>query len=476
MTHKPILIQDIALIFSHKICFSAFTTTLSHGQRIGIIGRNGSGKSMLLKMLSRHIEPSEGVIKIPEDVCIGYIPQVIETFDNYSGGERLNRELTEALVVDPNLLLLDEPTNHLDVDHRKSLIRLLKRFDGTLIIVSHDVDLLDQVVDVLWHIDHGNIHEFVGSYADYMREIHVQRKHIEEELAFLDKRKKDIHDSLMKEQERAKKSRGQGEKNIKQRKWPTIVSGAKARRGEETSGRKKSSLREKNQELSEKLSGLYLPEIIIPIFSLTSADMGERVIVSINEGSVGYENPFLENLNLSLASRDRIAICGNNGSGKSTLIKAILSDPKVIKSGTWHIPKPENVGYLDQFYHTLDLHKTVLETILDLRPAWPHEEVRKHLNDFLFRKNEEVNAHVSTLSGGEKARLSLAQIAAKTPKLLILDEMTNNLDLETRDHIIQVLKMYPAAMILISHDENFLKQVNVDQFYQIKEGTLVLEG
>jgi ATPase subunit of ABC transporter with duplicated ATPase domains len=107
---------------------------------------------------------------------------------------------------------------------------------------------------------------------------------------------------------------------------------------------------------------------------------------------------------------------------------------------------------------------------LDL--TWSHAEIRRHLNDFLFRKNEEVNALVSTLSGGEKARLSLVQIAVKTPKLLILDEITNSLDLETRDHVIQVLKNYPGVMVVISHDEDFLKAIHVSVFYGIENKIL----
>ncbi|MBI6545759.1 MAG: ABC-F family ATP-binding cassette domain-containing protein [Cyanobacteria bacterium NC_groundwater_1444_Ag_S-0.65um_54_12] len=107
-----------------------------------------------------------------------------------------------------------------------------------------------------------------------------------------------------------------------------------------------------------------------------------------------------------------------------------------------------------------------METIHDLVPTWPYVEIRRHLNDFLFRKNEEINAPVSKLSGGERARLSLAQIAAKTPKLLLLDEITNNLDLETRNHIIQILGEYPGAMIVISHDADFLKAIGITCFYR----------
>ncbi len=136
--------------------------------------------------------------------------------------------------------------------------------------------------------------------------------------------------------------------------------------------------------------------------------------------------------------------------------------------------KNEYIGYLDQHYTTLDPNKTVFEMISELVPHWPHSEIRRHLNDFLFRKSEEVNASVSSLSGGEKARLSLAQIAAKTPKLLILDEVTNNLDLESKNHIIQVLISFPGAMIIISHDSDFLEEIGISDYYQIHDNLLNL--
>lgn len=132
-------------------------------------------------------------------------------------------------------------------------------------------------------------------------------------------------------------------------------------------------------------------------------------------------------------------------------------------------PKIVDIGYLDQHYGTLSSEKTVLETIATLMTNWSHIEVRRHLNDFLFRKNEEVCASVAQLSGGEKVRLSLAQIAAKTPKLLILDEITNNLDLETKQHVIEVLKNYPGAMIVISHDADFLEEMRISEVVDIEK-------
>jgi ATPase subunit of ABC transporter with duplicated ATPase domains len=463
MTHKPIQIKDFDLSFPHKTCFENFNYQISYGSRIAIIGRNGSGKSSLLKMVPAICA---------EDVVVGYVPQVIIEHTNLSGGQRLNKAVTEALSLDPNVLLLDEPTNHLDNRNRKSLIRMLQNYPGTLIVVSHDKELLHHCTDTLWHIDNDKVHIFSGNYDDYMREIKLKRASIERELEILSRQKKDMHHKLMQEQQRAAKSKAKGEKKIENRKWLKMVGDLKGMKAEKSQGKKLKNIDETKNDLSNKLADLRLPEIIIHKFSIEDSDSGRGVVIQISNGSVGYSQvqPILSGISLSLQGGERIAITGDNGSGKSTLIKAILGDKSVCKTGEWHVIKREDVGYLDQHYGTLYPDKTVLETIADLVPDWSHAEIRRHLNDFLFRKNEEVNAIVSTLSGGEKARLSLAQIAAKTPKLLILDEITNNLDLETKEHVAHVLKAYPGAMIVISHDADFLEEIRVNSYFKISDG------
>ncbi len=469
MIHKPIQLIDISLLLPHKTCFEDFTAVVPYGSRIAIIGRNGSGKTTLLKILQGLSNTSSGKVIIPEDVRIGHVPQVAEGFDSLSGGQRFNAAMTKSIAVDPNVLLLDEPTNHLDKRNRKSLMHMLNAFPGTLIIISHDPELLRNCIDTIWHIDCGKIHVFSGKYDDYMQEIRIKRASIERELSRVTRQKKSMHEALMVEQERARKSAARGRKSISERKWPTVVSGAKATRAEETSGRKRADISNRKQDLIYELAELRLPEIILPKFSLDSAELGKGIVVSITGGSVGYEDnfPITQGINLSVKVGDRLAVTGDNGSGKSTLIKAIIGRKDTIKLGNWYVPKIQDIGYLDQNYDTLNPNKSVLESIAELIPNWTHAEIRCHLNDFLFRKNEEVNVLVANLSGGEKVRLSLAQIAAVTPKLLVLDEITNNLDLETRAHVIEVLKRYPGAMIVISHDEDFLTAINIDEYHAI---------
>lgn len=180
--HKPIQFKNIGLSFSHKTCFTAFNGQICYGDRIAIIGRNGVGKSSLLKMLQGAVTPGEGDIRYPVDLCVGYLPQVIQDFPELSGGQRLNKNLTDILALHPDLLLLDEPTNHLDSTNRRSLMRFLKHYQGSLVIVSHDLELISQTTDILWHIDGEQVTTFYGSYDDYQQEKNIKLDAIGQEL------------------------------------------------------------------------------------------------------------------------------------------------------------------------------------------------------------------------------------------------------------------------------------------------------
>ncbi|MBS0286748.1 MAG: ABC-F family ATP-binding cassette domain-containing protein [Proteobacteria bacterium] len=474
MHHSPILLKDLSLCFSHKTCFEGFSATVPYGSKIAIIGQNGQGKSTLLNCVQGLKTLITGVVNIPQDICLGVVPQIIEGITTLSGAERFHQALTRALSVNPNVLLLDEPTNHLDTQNRAALLRMLRSFDGTLILVTHDPHLLNQCVDTLWHIDNGIINIFTGNYTDYQRELAQQRSCLEKEIGQLTQNKKQLHQALMQEQVRAKKSREKGQKSITQRKWPTIVSNAKANRAANTAGVKRAQIATKKQDCLNQLAELSLPEIIKPSFSLDAAKIKDKCLLSISNASIGFQNkPLIQSVSLSVFSSSRIALLGQNGCGKSTLMKAILGRRDIITTGYWQRPNAQEIGFLDQHYGTLERDKTALACLQALAPNWPYKALRLHLTDFLFKKNEEVEAKVAQLSGGEKARLSLAMIGAKTPPLLLLDEITNNLDMQTKEHVIQVLQSYPGAMIVISHDEAFLKAINITEYYIIQHNSLV---
>jgi ATPase subunit of ABC transporter with duplicated ATPase domains len=349
-------------------------------------------------------------------------------------------------------------------------MQLLKNNLSTQIVASHDIELLDNCFNILWHIHDSKISIYNGKYSVYRDYLIEEKNKLNNDIIRLKRARKEQHESLMQEQKRAKSSREQGEKHIRERKWPTITSGAKARRAGTTAGKNNAYLNQIKSDISQKLDGLWQPEEINYSFELNTKYIS-KAIVTINAGSCSYEinKPILKQINLNIFGNERVAIVGANGSGKSTLIKAIMNDKKISREGEWLIPNLCDVAYLDQHYNNLPKMQTIAQYISSLMPFWNQAELRTFLNKFLFRKNEEVNNYIKFLSGGELVRLSLAVIALKTPKLLILDEITNNIDLTTREHIIQVLNSYPGAMMVISHDTNFLQEIKITANYDVSK-------
>ena len=468
--HKPIQIKHLSFSLPNKTCFSDFSTDIHYGDKIAIIGRNGSGKTTLLNMILGNIEPTDGEVRLPSDIQYSYIPQFITEYNNLSGGEIFNKALGRAIAEKPDLLILDEPTNNLDRKSRKGLMQMIKNYLGTVIVVSHDTELIRNCINTLWHIDNEKIQIFTGSYDDYMQTKFNHKLSIERKLLQLRKHKVEMHEKLMDAQVRIAKSKEHGKKNIANNKLSKMAAHAKINKADKFQGKSLQNISYTKQTLTSQLEELNLPENILPKFNIATqkSDIGYPII-KIRKGAIGYnpDNMIVSNINFTLYSRDRLAIIGNNGSGKSTFIKAILNAPSVYKTGEWDINLYYKIAYFDQHYTSLDNHLTVLEYIAQLIPHWTHQEIRKYLHDFLFRKNEEVNKLIANLSGGEKARVLLAYIAIANPDVLILDEITNNIDLETKEHIINVIKNYLGTVIVISHDEDFLKAIGINSRYEI---------
>lgn len=468
---KIITINELNLQFGAKELITNFSQNIYAHERIAIIGRNGSGKSSLLKILAQEIH--DNAVQLQSGLQLAYVPQLSDNNSTQSGGERFNSNLSQALASYPDVLLLDEPTNHLDQHNRKSLIKLLHHFSGSLIIVSHDLELLNNCVDTLWHINHGRVTVFNGKYSDYLHEQQLKQQNLLTQVAELKQQQRTSHQNLMQEQQRAKNSRQKGEKSIINRKWPTITSQAKARRAEMTAGQKQRQMREQREDVNTQLADIFVHEEIVPRFNLTH-QATRRSIVQLNQVSIGYDtdNPLLQNVNLQISGNDKIVLLGANGSGKSSLFKALLQNKHLIITGEIIAPELSKIGYLDQHYANLAPELSAVEIIADIAPQWTTAEIRNHLNSFLLRKNEEVLIPCKYLSGGELVRLSLATIAANPPVLLLLDEITNNLDIETKQHVLTVLNNYPGAYLLICHEEEFVKQLALDYVYQIKNGIL----
>lgn len=465
----PIILRDVALFFPHKICFEHVSTVLEPGARVGITGPNGSGKSTLLNMLRGVVPCSEGRIDVPPAVHMAHVPQVVDfdlekapepddSEDSLSGGQRLYRAIGAALAGDPDVLLLDEPTNHLDARHRVGLLRLLERFRGTLVVVSHDETLLRRM-QVLWRLRDGTLTVFPGNLDDCLREERVRRRQLDAEDAALRRERKNVRAALQQEQQRRASSARKGKKKFADDKMQATA----ARNRAEKNGSER-RLRERRDRVDAAGRDLRLPETLNLRFQLC----GERErgnVLTITDGSLTYAgapSPVLQHLFLTLTGGERLAVHGDNGSGKTTLLRGILEDPALERRGFWSTPSLKHIGYLDQHYAVLgDQRRSVLDVLRETLPDWDAAQLRRWLNDFLFRKNEEVFCPISALSGGERARLCLAVLAARAPRLLLLDEVTNNLDVDARSHVIEVLRACPCAMLLVSHDAAFLDAVNV---------------
>lgn len=475
MTHTEITIENLCIQYNDKVCISNFSATIHQGDRIAIIGENGCGKSSLLRLIDQaNQQPNNNIFFTSTDYQLAYVPQLINTGSSLSGGERFQRCFSRALQTGSDILLLDEPTNHLDKDNRLSLIRCLQKQTRTLIFASHDAELIEQCANQIWQIEAGQVSVFKGNYQDLQHESQIALQHIAQKKQMLKHQLKAQHQALMQEQRRASKSQRKGRKQINNRKWPTIVSHAKASRGNQTAAKKQTQLKSCIDKLNVERDQIRQRKTIQPNFALKNSAKGSKNLVTITDGQVYYPDaaPVLLDLSLTVYSNERIVIQGKNGSGKTTLLKAIVGHDTVLTKGFWVKPQLQHIAYLDQDYAILTDTLSVYQSIEQYAINCSEQDIRAYLRNFMFEKNHQVEAMVSTLSGGEKARLSLAVLAIQTPKLLILDEITNNLDMVTKQHVTDVIAAYPGALMVISHEESFVKAIGCNKAYSISNGRI----
>lgn len=473
MSIQPIRISHLSFALPHKVCFENFCEQVKNGERIAVIGQNGSGKSSLLRIFAGDLEPSAGSISgcLPEH--IGYLPQAAAPTAPVSGGESLMEELSRILGAKPGLLILDEPTNHLDARNRRTLQNNLRSFPGTLIVASHDEALLHDCAEIIWHLENGQIKVFRCPYREYLDQTGRQARQLSAHRDRLSREQAHLERTGRNGETRASKSRRKQPRDNNK-----MMFDARSDRASGKSAGGLSRLREKMDELGRELKQTRPPERIVARFLLPASRPSEACIASVLSGWCGYPGKpaVLSGISLDLNGRDRVALTGGNGSGKTTLFKALLGDPGVVRGGDWKLPPSSVIGYLDQHYRTLDPALCAEETILRAVPGLSLRDARSHLNRFLFRSNGDVRTRVADLSGGEKMRLSLALIAIRPPRLLLLDEITNNVDRETAGHLVDVLSQFPGAMIVISHDTAFLRRLSLTGVLSIRQRQLEWES
>jgi ATP-binding cassette subfamily F protein uup len=469
-----IALKDAELAFGLTPLLDRATLAVQNGERIGLIGRNGTGKSSLLSVLSGKIPLDDGEVQRKPDLTIGSVEQEpilppAETvraslllhgkFDDMhddrsryaiearlteylhrfevnedanpasmSGGERKRAALALAFALKPEIMLLDEPTNHLDVDGIETLEDLLQK-NVTCIVITHDRRFLDKVATRIAELDRGQLRTFPGNYSVY--ELRKAEINLAEDLAT----------------RRFEKFWAQEEVWIRR--------GVEARRTR-NEGRVKrlEHLREERAARRERIGSVRL-----------NVDTGERsgkLVAEFENVSKSFGGrKILDEVNLRVMRGDRVGLLGPNGAGKTTMIKLIVGtlepDAGRVKRGT-----NLQVAYFDQLREQLDPEATLAETVNPGSDWVEIGESRKHissyLNDFLF-DSRRANAPIRMLSGGERNRLLLARLFARPANMLVLDEPTNDLDIDSLELLETMLVDYSGTLLLVSHDRTFLDNV-----------------
>ncbi|NYT81245.1 ATP-binding cassette domain-containing protein [Alcaligenaceae bacterium] len=464
-----ITLSGVQLAYGHHPLLDHADFTIQPGERIGLIGRNGAGKSSLLKVIDGRTAPDDGEIMRSSGLRIATVEQepeldghsaVLEALcGNYaetedwqrparagalieqlglapdlpieglSGGMRKRVALARALADEPDLLLLDEPTNHLDFDGIAWLEGLLQSARCSVVIITHDRRFLDAVATRIVELDRGTLYSFPGNFSQWQ-----QRK---AETLEAEKQQNAKFDKFLAQEEvwirkgvEARRTRNEG----------------RVRRLEQLR-RERTARRERQGNVSLSIAEGQRSGKLVAELQNVSHQYGERVIV--------------RDFSTAIMRKDRIGFIGPNGSGKTTLLKIILGKLQPT-SGTVRLGTNLTVGYFDQMRSQLDENATLADTI---NPGSEWVEIgdqRKHvmsyLEDFLFPPAR-AQSPVHSLSGGERARLVLARMFARPTNVLVLDEPTNDLDIETLELLEELLQDYPGTVLLVSHDREFLNNV-----------------
>ena len=482
MFEPPILtIKGARLSFGTNELFTNVELYSNRGDKISLVGRNGCGKSTLLKVIARDIEPDAGEIFVQPGVKVSYMPQdpdfsgyatlrevvlsglpehergqeyradiLIEQFDiraeqspeQSSGGERKKAALAKALINEPDILLLDEPTNHLDMPTIEKLEKIIADFRGAVILISHDRMFLSNTSRTTFWLDRGILRRNNKGFR-YFEE--WQEQVIDQEII----EQKYLNKKIEEETE-----------------W--LHKGVTARR-KRNQGRLR-RLQQLRQERREQIRQIGSVKLEVEEGELRSKMVIEAKHVCKTFG----DREIVKDFSTRIIKGNKIGIVGPNGAGKTTLIK-LLTKRLEPDSGHVRIGKNLEEAYFDQNRLTLDPKKTLWKTLCNegdhifVRGSYRH--VVAYLKDFLFRPDQ-AQCPVSALSGGEKNRLMLAVALAQPSNFLVLDEPTNDLDMDTLDLLQEVLDEYEGTILLVSHDRDFIDRVVTSVIYMPGDGSV----
>ncbi|PKR82681.1 ABC-F family ATP-binding cassette domain-containing protein [Heyndrickxia camelliae] len=517
-------VQQLSKYFGAELILSNIKLEIQTKNRIALVGRNGAGKSTLLKIISGQMSHDEGEIIKPKDVSIGYLAQntgleselsiwdemltvfrhlkdmedrlrsmeqqmsdpsiyeknelyqkILKEYDelqirfkdsggyqyeadirsvlhglrfgNYdyntliktlSGGQKTRLALAKLLLTKPDILILDEPTNHLDIETLSWLEQYLQGYEGAILIVSHDRYFLDKVVNQVYEMSRHKIQKYPGNYSDYLVK---KAEQYEQEMRQYEKQQEEVaklQDFIQRNLARASTTKRAQSRRKKLEKMTLM---------ERPNGDEKSAN-----------------------FSFDIERQSGNDVMNIRDAAIGYDNQVIaKNIEISIKKGDSIALVGPNGIGKSTLLKSIIKKLPLFK-GNIEYGSNVTIGYYDQEQAELSSNKTVLQELWDEYPLKSEKEIRTVLGNFLF-SGDDVTKIVSTLSGGEKARLALSKLMLLKANLLILDEPTNHLDIDSKEVLENALIDYPGTILFVSHDRYFINRIATKVIELSKQGT-----
>ena len=407
---------------------------LEDKEKAAIVGVNGSGKTTLLRCILGIEEADEGSIAFSKEKKMDYLAQQhadIETenedYDTLSGGQKTRKRLEEILQEKPDLLILDEPTNHLDIGSIQWLEKVLKRYDGAVLLVSHDRYFLDRIVTKVIDLERGKVRMYQGNYSAYAEKKRQLRE--AEWKAFQNQQAEIKHQEAVIE----KLKQFNREKSIKRA---------------ESREKMLSKLErlEKPEELENEMKLLFSPR----------ESSGNDVLMAKELGKSYDGKRLFSHGTFSLQKGEHVALIGDNGTGKTTLLK-ILNGLIQADEGEFRLGSKVKIAYYDQEHAVLHMEKTLFEEIQDTYPEMNNSKVRNVLAAFLFT-GDDVYKRIQDLSGGEQGRVSLAKLMLSDANFLILDEPTNHLDIQGKEVLEEAIRNYEGTVLYVSHDRYFINK------------------
>ena len=459
-------IQQLKYSIGVRILLNLKNLQVQTSSRIGLVGKNGSGKTTLFKLLLNEIEADVANFSI--EGTIAMLPQLKETDTYKSGGEVSQDYIVQVLNKSPKILLADEPTTNLDMSHVEWVEKKLNEFQGSILLVSHDRTLLDQVCNTIWELEDGRITEYSGNYSSYIEQKEKEEKHQQKEYEKYKQKEEQLEKAITQKEQQA----------LQATQKPKNVSNSEARQlGAQTyyTGQQQ-KLHQNSKALQtrlEKLEEVEKPKEVVSIkMSLPNTRTFENKTIIRAEkmsGEVG-DKKLWKPATFFVNGGDKIGIIGPNGSGKTTLLKKIIEK----SDSNLYVSPAVKIGYFAQNISILDTTQTILENTKE--NSKQNETLIRTVLARLGFEQEDVHKKVSVLSGGERVKVSLAKIFVSDCNTLILDEPTNYLDIYALEALEDLFKEYEGTIILVSHDRQFISAIATKILTFIEDQLEIFEG